>query len=205
MKLALRCLMLLVITSALWGQSHPPVVKSAPVPPVTKFPGPRDQLLSPDGRFAVINQDSGDVKGRAAARFLRLRDLRSGESGLLFRYGRTVEVGWAPDSRALFITDNKEHNESQAYIVFPSSRRVVNVGKKILDRYPDDMKLVKSEHAYIRALQWLSSTELLATLTGHDPDGGAWSAFTVCYIVDVNRNIRRIAEYREEGRHCPHQ
>jgi len=206
MKPALRCLVLLVVASALWGQSHAPVVKSAPSPPVTKFPGSRGQLLSPDGRFAVVNQDPGDTSGGAtAARYLRLRDLRSGESGLIFRYGRTVEVSWAPDSRALFITDNKEYNESQAYIIFADSRRVLNVGKKILDRYPDDMKLVKSDYAFIRALHWLSSTELLAILTGHDPNGGAWSAFTVCYIVDVSRNIRRIAEYHEEGHHCPQQ
>ena len=169
MKPALRCLVLLVVASALWGQSHGPVVKSAPVPPVTKFPGTKDQLVSPDGRYAIVSQEDEDSRsGSAAARFLRLRDLRSGESGLLFRYGRTVEVSWAPDSRALFVTDNKDKNESQAYIIFPDSRRVLNVGKKILDFYPADMKFVKSDRAYIKAVRWLSATDLVATLSGAD-------------------------------------
>jgi hypothetical protein len=195
----------------LWAQSNsasaldkPPAVKSLPAPPVRTFPGPHDRLLSPDGRFVVTNH-AGDVRSdNAAEHFLRLSDFRSGDNGLLFRYTRNVEVSWAPDSRALFINDNKDKDESQAYVFFPGDdRKVLNLGKKILDAYPDDLKLLKADHAYIRAVRWLSANEVVATLTGHEEKAG--TGFTVCYIVNVNRTIRRTAEYRGEGQHCPQQ
>jgi hypothetical protein len=201
MKPVLRCVVLLAVASSLWAQSQsPPVVKSAPLPQIATFPGFKNRVLSPDGHFAVT-QDREEMRD-AGARFLRLHDLRTGESGLLFRFARNVEVSWAPDSRSLFITDNKAVDESQAYVFFPDRRRILNVGKKILDAYPDDIKFAKSDHAYIRAVRWLSATELLATLTGHGEDGAA--GFTVCYIVDVSRAIRRTAEYYEEGHPCPY-
>ncbi|MGA2990185.1 MAG: hypothetical protein ABSD88_06890 [Candidatus Korobacteraceae bacterium] len=222
MKPLWRCALMLVLASSgfsataaeLWGQSkpappmkRPPVVKSIPVPAVRTFPGPQTQLLSPDGRFSVTSQGPGNMQGNSAgARFLRLSDLRSGEDGLLFRYMRNVEVGWAPDSRALFINDNREKNESRAYVFFPGdARKVLNLGKKILDAYPDDLKFAKADYAYIRAVRWLSATELLAALTGHEQKAGQPVAFTVCYIVDVTRTMRRTAEYDREGHHCPQQ
>ena len=116
--------------------------------------------------------------------FLRVRS--SAQPVPIHKFGRSVDVLWSPDGRALAITDHAESTDSTLWVVkldapdHPSN--VESAFKATFGAVPD---IYRSGHRYFKATAWRSPSVLEFAITAHD--------------AALNREYKAHFLYRKDG------
>ena len=150
----------------------------------TRFPGERVQSTSPTGRFAVRWLEPKSGSGNPEHQLL-LRDLGNGKDKLLLRFGRWVEVLWAPDGRRLAITNGIGSDSTETSIVLVGSDQPVPVWPLLEQQVGKEGLAFASgaHHLYVEGKGWLSSNTLKVRVWGY----GGPKAFDRVFQVVVSQ------------------
>ena len=107
---------------------------------------------------------------------------------LVKQYGRSLSLGWAPDSNTFFVNDAWASDREDCEIVDPRSLKTIDVAKLLADK-PDDLRYLVAGHRYIVAERWIDSKTLLVKLYGHFNDPPA-ASFHLTYSVSLDDTTR---------------
>jgi hypothetical protein len=139
----------------------------SPAPDKASFPGPRVEIVSPRGRFAVVWVAADASPDRLHQ--LLLKDRRSGATRVLRRFGRSVEVVWAPDGQRLAVTDRLGSDSAQTWVHSVGGASAVEVWKTL--KAQQGLKSLAfaagAHHVYVEADHWLSNSTLAIRVWGY--------------------------------------
>ena len=131
------------------------------------FPSTRNEAVSPDRRFALVNTDS-DTK---LYHTLSLEDQKTKSRRKILEYGRSVEVLWNPQSTSFAVNYNEGSNiaECMVFSTLPD-RPPSDVGDHIRHSVTNPKELAsleKNDHLYYAAVRWISPEVLRVKVWGH--------------------------------------
>jgi hypothetical protein len=168
----LNLLTLLLLSTACYSQMNS-----------ARFPGPRSELPSPDGRYELINTNSD----REPHHTLFLKEKRTGELRKITDYERSVGVVWAPDSRHFAVNDYAGSNVTDTYIVATAG---IAARIDVQDEINKKVKhLIGGDHEYFGVARWLDARRVIVHHWGHGDDG----MFCECYIYVLRGPVRKCA------------
>jgi hypothetical protein len=158
-------------------------------PQKMSFPGVSSESQSPNGRFVIKNIDSDSED---PAHRLTLIDRRRDSEIKVYRYGRSVDVLWSPNSTAFVINDH-EGSDAAHPVLFtqPWSAHFSDLRQKLIDflRARNEARSVlENDHVYFTAERWLGDDEIVCKLTGYgaaNPKG-----FTKHYVYKIDVGFR---------------
>jgi hypothetical protein len=156
--------------------------------------GHMGRVQSPDRRWTLVFESPDD----SSERRLWIENTGSPGRRLVKAFTRSVSLSWAPDSSTFFVNDEWGSNGTDCYVFDPATLKSTDVTDLLAAHYPGiiaDHR--KPGHSYTEATRWLTSRVLLVTLTGHFDEPPA-QGFTFRFQVDLNGNVRKIAESRKE-------
>lgn len=160
-----------------------------------QFPGSSSQLISPNGRYVLVNVDS---EGPAMTSYLSdnhslyLLDLKSTKVEKVRSYGRKVEALWSPQSLALLINDYEGSNSTRAIVYLVDKGKYFDVKDELRRRLGSNRSIFGNHHVHIVGTDWLAENKLQVKITGYgdvDPAG-----FTLWYEYTVGHGFRKLAE-----------
>jgi len=140
------------------------------------FPGPKSELLSPDGKLRIVNRDPDENRPLHTIVLV-------GQNGVaektLHEYGRHVAVFWSPDSQHLTITDYAESTDASCFLYQMGSDSKIDLGKEARQSDAQIASLLKNEHAYFECARWLTSSKISIKVKawGRNNPNGADSFF----------------------------
>jgi hypothetical protein len=151
------CLIALIAVSQVAGQRQ-----SAPLKPPF---GPANQLVSPDGAYALFGGD-------AALCQLWLEDRRTHERKTVFRVTlQTLTLAWSPDSAAFIANDRAVSDLEYAYIYDVKTLVRLDLRSRILAADAEAARFVPGHntapHSYFHAIRWLDARHVEVQLHGH--------------------------------------
>ncbi|QQR59661.1 MAG: hypothetical protein IPG59_09280 [Candidatus Melainabacteria bacterium] len=155
-------------------------------------------LVSPDKTCVIqnlvdaANKDSSLLYVEAPDELLLIRKNAKNSRTKLLKYHRSVDVFWAPDSKAFVVNDWKDNNYCDAYLYDlgrlhkPSSLKQ----KLITSRIAKDEKslIANKEYSYVFVKQWHSPAELLVKASGHYFLENQTVAYTLFYLWEMKTN-----------------
>jgi hypothetical protein len=156
------------------------------------LPGKMSQIISPNGKWLLLNIDSeaGDsnpfLKGNHAIFLLKI-----GEKKLIkiYSYDRHAEVMWSPKGTKLFINDYAGSDYSFPIVILNNDgNRIINVGQELLKKEKNP-NIADNHHAFLIATEWLTENSLKIKVYGYGeiaPDG-----FTLWYAYDIKSGVFR--------------
>ncbi len=151
--------------------------------PRVAFPSNRPRVVSPDGRFALINDDSDSEPHHK----LFLEDRRTKSRRKILEYGRHVDVLWNPKSTSFVVNDYVGSNFSECLLFSTiADEPPVDVGDEVQHRITSSKQLTsirQNDHVYFAGQRWLSSRTLQVKVWGHgDIDPSGFTRFYNYYV-----------------------
>jgi hypothetical protein len=129
--------------------------------------GPENQLISPNGAYALFGIQSPVNKENA----LWLEDLRTHERKMVFRVTvQTLTVAWSPDSAAFIANDRAVSDVENAYIFDVKTLDRLDLTARITaNAGPGAARFLKdqNQHSYFHATRWLDARHVEVELYGH--------------------------------------
>jgi hypothetical protein len=129
------------------------------------FPGVKVRCEAPSGRASIEWREPNGTQRHQ----LLLRARSDMKPVLIHEFGRSVDVLWSPDGRALAITDHAESTDSTVWVVkldVPEhAANVESAFKATFGAVPD---LYRNGHRYFKATAWRSPSVLEFAITAHD-------------------------------------
>jgi hypothetical protein len=134
------------------------------------FPGVKVHCEAPRGSAAVEwLEPNGDQLHKLVLR------VRSGvKPVLIHEFGRSVDVLWSPDGRALAITDHAGSSESTVWVVkIDAPDHAANVESAFEATFGDVPEIYRNGHRYFQATSWRSPSALEFAIKAYDaaPNG----------------------------------
>jgi hypothetical protein len=159
------------------------------------FPGPKPELTSPNGRYAIQNVDHNAHYHH----FLFLKDKTTGKSRQVYEYGRGASVVWSPDSHHFAIDDGAGSDYTETKILsVEEGLPEIDVQKEIEDKAQN---VPGGHHEYFYVAYWIDPRRVVVYHWGYG--GEAPSAFCECYVYRLNGLARRCARQpRDSDRAC---
>jgi len=139
-----------------------------PVTHVVVFPV-HSRATSPNGRFALINVDSGVEPYHTM--FLEDRRLKARRE--ILKYERRAEVLWNPDGKSFAFSDFAGSDYSVCTIASVNEKtKVIPVLENLLNRVSaaERDKIKRNDHLSIAGIRWIDTKTLLVKIWGHDSD-----------------------------------
>lgn len=185
----MRTIVLLLLALNLISPVNSQTSKPASPPVVVAPRGKVTYLASPDRKWKLVFE-CPDVE--------RLRQLWLERDGTLTRrlvreYERSVDMGWAPDSRMFFVNDDLGSDEARPYLYDAVTLKETDLTELLRAADPTANQYLEAGHSYFQVRRWVTSKELLATLRGHF-DNDPYRAFFLKYRVQTNGVVRRPSE-----------
>jgi len=114
------------------------------------FPGP-ERSADPTERYSIEWQkpSSGDTLHR-----LFLKNLRTGEQREMQTFDQTADVFWAPDGRAVAVTDWNGINNTDIAIYFPDKPDSTIHLQEAFARSSNKFKFIRQNQIYFEILGW---------------------------------------------------
>jgi hypothetical protein len=183
MRTIVAFLLVLQLISPTVGQT----TKAASPPVVVAPRGQVTHLISPDRKWKLVFE---------CPDFDRLRQLwierdGTGTRRLVREYERSVDMGWAPDSRMFFVNDDLGSDEARPYLYDPVTLQETDLEQVLLAGDPTADEYLRTGHSYLQVRRWVTSNELLVTLRGHF-DEDPYRAFMLRYRVQISGAVRRL-------------
>lgn len=168
------------------------------------FPGPKSELKSPNGLYAIKNIDD--------PRFDRELVCQNYSSHLVFlkkgqkkqvpfkKYFRNVDILWSPDSSAFVLNDWIGSNVAESYLYRVTRlTQPIDIGSKLILTNENDKHSVaeaaKFGAVYTFVSRWKDPTSLEIKLAGHSIGRG----FTLTYSWDLKNSYKLIKRESEEN------
>ncbi len=155
-----------------------------------RFPGPPASCPAPSGRL-ILEWREPTAAGRHE---LWLRVRANGRRAKLLEFDRSVDAQWAPDGRALAITDHAGSSDSVLWIASGEDlTRLVNVEERLRSSLGELPDIFENGHRYFEAVRWLRPDLLLFRVHAYDRHLGQEYVRTFRYDLRgrVNRDRRR--------------
>ena len=151
----------------------------------------RPSVLSPDGRYKVLNVlCSSPADDKRAV--LVLLNVKSGVRRTLYPYTRDATVVWSPDSQRFAINDyaGSNYTNNLVYSVDPKEPPVDLQKQMDLGGLPEPgRKIQEVDHLYYSVINWRSANEVKLLAWGH---GGQPSrSFCWCLLLTLDGKARR--------------
>jgi len=121
------------------------------------------RVPSPDGRWLLVISPFQ----LNAESTLTLIDRGNGQSTVIQKVDRDIDVDWSPDSRAFALNDAYGSNVASAYVHRPGEAAPLNLNDVIL-KAGVPAYAASADHAYFQAVRWISPRTLLAEYCGHN-------------------------------------
>lgn len=157
---------------------------------LTRFPGERSEILSPNRRFILYNIDTENTWPNHA---LFLKDIKEEKEKKLYAYQRYVEVLWSPQSTALFINDHGGSDYSNSIIfIFEGKKKnkTFDLREELRQNLGNHKSIFGNHHVYIESVEWLNEDKVKVKISGYgdvDPDG-----FTLWYEYKIGEGFRKL-------------
>lgn len=160
--------------------------------------GPANELVSPDGAYALF--------GSEAAPHLWLEDQRTHERRQVAEMTvQTLSLAWSPDSTAYIVNDRFASDIEMAYIYRVDTLDRLDLRSRILAADPPAARFVPgpdaAPHSYVHAIRWLDVGHVEVQLHGHTD--GVWDGTSVlpgqCF--DLRYRIARDGVVEKLGEH----
>lgn len=146
----------------------------------------RKPVTSPDGRYRISNVFCSD-QARERELALVLRNLKSGETRILYTYNRDASVVWSPDSRWIAIDDFAGSNITNNLLVsVDQSIPSINVNERLLRAEPKQW-ILKADHLYVAVTEWESRSEIKLLAYGHDSEQR--KSFCRCFRMSLEGKV----------------
>jgi hypothetical protein len=144
--------------------------------------------ISPDGRYVLVAVNAD----REPSHMVYLEDSQLKSRRKLFNYDRHIDLLWNPDSESFAVSDYAGSDHSRCSIVSVTENvPPVQVWDELVKaaKANDQKSLLRNDHVYIAATDWISSKILKVKVWGHgevNPGG-----FTRFYRYEIGFGIRR--------------
>jgi hypothetical protein len=133
------------------------------------FPGDNRRCVSPRGVWQVEwREPSGE--GRHV---LWLQATAGGTPKRLLEFGRSADLLWSPDGRALAVTDHSGSSESALWVFTgPSFLPALNVEDRLRVSLGTLPEIFNNGHRYFEAIGWASANVLRFSVRAYDSAPG---------------------------------
>lgn len=131
------------------------------------FPGVKVRCESPSGSASVEWREPNGTQRHQ----LFLFSSSEAKPVLIHEFGRSVDVLWSPNGRALAITDHAESTDSIVWVVkVDAPDRPANVESALKAAFGPLPELYRNGHRYFQATTWQSPSVLEFDIKAHDAD-----------------------------------
>ena len=172
----------------------------------TQFPGPPNQVRSPDGRYLMTNIDYPEQMSREDDwHSAFLTDTRSADKKLFYKYDRGIDIVWSPFSDMIALNDYYGSNVSQTFLLHlgsPAER--IDLGERLgKSNRPrrERLSIETADHVYPRVVKWVDRDHLLFKVSGHD--GVDAGGFTLAYLYNLKDDSFILLEYLHHKEDAP--
>jgi hypothetical protein len=153
------------------------------------FPGP-NELVDPTGTWSIVWKEPTSTRGHA----LLLKNLKTREEKHLLWFDRHVTVMWAPDGKALAITDYMGSTDAQILVAQPGiSSHLIEVEKNFIRDIGRVPKIYENGHRYFEALNWIEPRTLRFKVEAWDTTPGGYEGI-FRYVLGGKVSIDRQAK-----------
>lgn len=151
------CLVAVIVASQVAAAQQ----QSAPLKPPF---GPKNQLVSPDGAYALFGSDKASQ--------LWLEDKSTHERKIVFRVTlQTLTLAWSPDSAAFIANDRAVSDVEFAYVYDAKTLDRIDLRSRVLTADAEAARFVPGQntapHSYFHAIRWLDARRVEVQLHGH--------------------------------------
>jgi len=158
------------------------------------LPGEVSQIVSPDGRWALVNIDSENNeinKFLGDNHALYLMELGSDKMIHIYSYARHVDILWSNGGSMLLINDYAGSNYSFPIVVeMNSGCSKINVKEKLMEQFPNTYSVLRSHHLYIEGTEWLNARHLKVEVHGYGDT--APNGFTLWFEYTIGNGFKQI-------------
>ncbi|GMV99886.1 MAG: hypothetical protein AMXMBFR84_10250 [Candidatus Hydrogenedentota bacterium] len=166
---------------------------------LTGFPGRQSTLLSPNGKYLLINvdADSETVAERLGNNHaLYVMDLASTKSVRVVEYGRSVAVAWSPSGDTLAINIHEGSSDTTCMVCrFEEKENALIVVEQKLDQVAAKFAgetFRQLGHQFVEALCWISEDQLEIRIHGYNGENEKFDA-KACYLLE-SRTITQLGD-----------
>jgi len=147
-----------------------------------RFPGPKSELTSPNGRYVLRNEDHYENYKH----FIFLKDKTAGKSREVYEYGRSATVVWSPDSQHFAINDyaGSDYTETTILSVDEGVPKI-DVQEEVARK--GDVTL-GGDHEYFGVAYWVDDRRVVIHHWGY---GNGDPVYCECYIYTLNGPVRK--------------
>lgn len=151
-----------------------------------RWPGGRSELVSPDGRYVLLNVNNDHEPHHS----IFLKDKSSGTQTKMYEYDRSATVLWAPDGKHFALNDYGGSDFAETYIIALDGSRI-DVSKHISDYVPakPSHRNFSWDHAYFAVSRWIDSRRAIVNFWGHGADPRPNSG-CVCYVYSLDNGVK---------------
>ncbi len=146
----------------------------------------RPSVLSPDGRYKVLNVLCSKRADDTRA-VLVLLDVKTGVRRILYPYARDATVVWSPDSHRIAINDyaGSDFTNNLVYSVDPKEPPIDL--QKLLDQGSPKHggESAEADHLYYSVINWRSANQVKLLAWGH----GGGKGFCGCYLLSLTGKV----------------
>jgi hypothetical protein len=137
-------------------------------PSGVRFPGARDTVVAPSGRYAAVWVHAGQTS-QGTQHELLLKDLASERSWPLQAFAHWVAVLWAPSGTRLAVTEGVGSDRSEVWVYRTDELSLpFDVGKALAAQRKGGLDFAAgADHRYFEAVEWLQETELTVRVWGY--------------------------------------
>ena len=129
------------------------------------FPGVKVRCEAPSGGASIEWREQNGTQRHQL--FLRVRS--EVKQVLIHEFGRSVDVLWSPDGRALAITDHAESTDSAVWVVkLDAPDHPVNVESAFKVTFGAVPDINRNGHRYFQATVWRTPSILEFSIKAHD-------------------------------------
>jgi hypothetical protein len=129
------------------------------------FPGVKARCTAPKGNADIQWREQNGSRRHQ----LFLRDDSGAKPVLIHEFGRSADVLWAPDGRAVAITDHTESTGSNVWVVkLDAPDHPVNVESAFRAAFGAVPDVYRNGHRYFEGKLWRSSTVLEFAIRAYD-------------------------------------
>jgi len=159
--------------------------------------GPRHQLVSPNGAYALFGIQSPVNKENA----LWLEDRKTHQRKMVFPVTvQTLTVAWSPDSAAFIANDRAASDVENAYIFDVKTLDGLDLTSLITANAEARFLKDQNQHSYFHAMRWLDARHVEVALYGHTdsvPKGTyvqSGDCFNLRYRVSRDGTVQKLSQ-----------